>query len=526
MAVNHIIKTGRYPWTLSGKIHVCGFIWNGEESVDSQRFIAMTENHSASFDEFREWCRNLNGEYSVIVEKPGEVWLATSHIWSYPLFYTHDSRGTLISDDPGQCLADHLGELSNREIVLHFLHFCATPGGTTLVKSISQLRPGEVLRLGSSGIDSAGTGGAGESKTRKPATPEELKTLLYHVFERFIRLFGNKQILLPLTSGYDSRLIACLLKEFGMKEVICATWGRESMPERITAEKVARKLGYRYIFIPYDEKLTGSFEKEPGTFHFLHYCGHFSSMPYLQDYFAIRQMLAEGILSSGDIALPGLSGDFIRGSHLYDELLSQNDPEIALEIMRMFGTSYVRGKEEKEMLLQTMLRYHFDELGNLPGRLKFDLWDYTERQCKFIGNSSRVYPYFGIQNFTLLLDRELVRFFLSLPADQRIGAQLYNETLEKLIFKSAGVDFDLKKKVPTSRKFSSVKEKIIEGAPAFLRRLYYPLDDDVYYREITGKLMKNDGGAYRQPVKTHFYNCTMAQWYLRHVNRNLQNISA
>jgi len=249
-------------------------------------------------------------------------------------------------------------------------------------------------------------------------------------------------------------------------------------------------------------------------------------MPYLQDYFALKRMLAEGILSSGAIALPGLSGDFIRGSHLYDELLSQKDPDIALEIMRMFSTSYVRGKEEKEILLQTMLRYHFEELGNLPGRLKFDLWDYTERQCKFIGNSSRIYPYFGIQNFTLLLDRELVRFFLSLPDEQRIGAKLYNETLEKLIFKPAGVDFDLKKDVPTSRKFSSLKEKIIEGAPAFLRRMYYPLDDDVYYREITGRLMRSDDRkGYRQPVKTHFYNCTMAQWYLRHVNKILQNIS-
>ncbi len=518
MAMNCSIVTNRYPWSVKGKIHVCGFIWNNDVYTDSFSFIAFTEAHSDNFEEFQEWCTGLNGQFSIIVEKSDEVWMATSHIWIFPLFYTHNDHSILVTDDPDQCLANHRFELSDQGIILHFLHFCATPGGTTLEKTISQLRPGEIRRISPSGNVPGSITGTWKNETREPASSEELKTLFYNVFSRYIQLFGKRQILLPLTSGYDSRLLACMLKEFGYENVICATWGRESMPERITAEKVARKLGFRYIFIPYDKKLTGDFEKDPVILDFMHYCGHYSSMPFLQDYFAIRKLITEGTISPQTIAIPGFSGDFIRGSHLYHELFTQDDPEIANEIIRKFGTSYVQGKDEKQKLVRTMLRYHFNELSHLPNTLKYELWDYMERQCKFIGNSSQVYQYFGIQNYALLQDRDLVRFFLSLPTSQRMGALLYNETLEKLIFRQAGVDFDLKKAESTSRKYSSLKEAIIEKVPAFLRNIYYPLDDDVYYREITGKLRKSDERmVFRDPVKPHFYNCYMTQWYLQRI---------
>ena len=516
MAINIKITTGRYHWTTKGKIHVCGFIWNNDEYTESFPFVGLTEDHSACFEEFRKWCSGLNGQYSIVVEKSAEVWLATSHIWSYPLFYTCNDHDIRISDNPDEL--NHDFSLSNQEVILHFLHFCATPAGTTLVQSISQLRPGEICRLTPDGYLPAHFSGTGEYEFREPASPEELKELLYKTFSKYNRHFANRKILLPLTSGYDSRLLACLLKDFGIRDVICATWGRVSMPERKTAEKVARKLGFRYIFIPYDENLIGDFENDPEITGFMHYTGHYSSMPYLQDYFAIRKLIADGVIDTHTIAFPGLSGDFIRGSHLFDELFSRNDAGIAAEIMRMFGTSYVRGKEERQKVLQAMLRYHFNGLGHLPNVLKFDLWDYTERQCKFIGNSSRVYHYFDIPEFTFLRDRELVRFFLSLPAVQRVGAVLYNETLEKLIFRQSGVDFDQKKGVSTSRKFSAVKETIIGCAPNFLRRIYYPLDDDVYYREITGKLIKSDKRmVFRDPLKSHFYNCYMTQWYYQYV---------
>ncbi len=516
MVMNCIIRADSYPWTHKGETHVCGFILDKEEYIDSTRFLACTEIHSSSFEDFHRWCSGLNGQFAIIVKKPGEVWMASSPVWSYPVFYTFSGKQILISDDPGQCLPNEPVELAGKEVILHFLQFCATPAGTTLIGSLSQLRPGEIVRFKPHEKPTTFITGTGDYRTREPATPEELKTLLTKIFSRYCPLFRNKQILLPLTRGYDSRLLACLLKEFGINEVICATWGRESMPERMTAEKVARKLGFPYIFIRYDEELTRGFEEDPEIIRFMHYCGHFSSMPYLQDYFAIRKMKAEGIVGPDTLAIPGLSGDFIRGSHLYYELKTQDDPEIAREIMTMFGTAYVRGKEEKKRLLDAMLHYHFEELGSLPGRFKFDLWDYFERQCKFIGNSSRIYSWFGIQDYTLLLDRELVTFFLSLPESQRFGAKLYNDTLENLIFKPAGVGFDLKKAVNPSRKHSLIKEKIIESTPAFLRKMYYPLNDDVYYREITGRLMKSSPGEdYRHPVKSHFYNCYMAQWYLQ-----------
>ena len=71
-------------------------------------------------------------------------------------------------------------------------------------------------------------------------------TKLLNVFDiisdRLIRSLQGKTAIIPLSGGYDSRLIAVMLKNKGLKDVICFTYGRKGNPEVEISEKVAKLL--------------------------------------------------------------------------------------------------------------------------------------------------------------------------------------------------------------------------------------------------------------------------------------------
>ena len=518
MALECCITTGRYRWHRAHPVYATGFIWELDQYISGLQLTERISSHCADFQCFRAWCSGLNGQFSFIVQHADQTWLACSLIWAYPLFYSASLKKIFITDTPEDLARIHRSPLAGEEVQLYFLQFCATPGAKTLAGNISQLQPGEVVCIDHATGSVQSARDIGNLYAGDPYSPEKLRESLFRSFRRYYHSVEKKRVLLPLTCGYDSRLLACLLKEYGHRDVVCATWGRATNPER-----VAQTLGFKYHFITYDPRLVGGFTQLPEIIPFLDYCGHLSSMPYLQDYFAVKQLTDEGIIDDKTVAIPGLSGDFIRGSHLYDQLPTARDKDITRSLISMFGNSYARTKSERKMLADTILKYHFDLFSSLSPTGKFDLWDYTERQAKFIGNSSQVYNYFGMDHMAVLLDREIVDLFLNLPFEQRIGSKLYNETLEKLLFKPLKVDFDLKPPVSTSGKWKPVKERISAVVPRYFKKWYYPMQDDVYYREITSELMKTDPAVrYRHPLKSHYYNCYLVQWYLNRVRGVLQ----
>ena len=83
-------------------------------------------------------------------------------------------------------------------------------------------------------------------------TKEEIFKLSQERLEAgFQRMLGslkkNQPLLIPLSGGYDSRLIACLCKKSGLENVTCFTYGREDSFEVAISKKVASALGYKCI---------------------------------------------------------------------------------------------------------------------------------------------------------------------------------------------------------------------------------------------------------------------------------------
>ena len=517
------VKTVKFPWSVREEVRVTGYLWSEDRMVGGADLAGFIGNQTACYERFSEWFGKQNGQFSAIVEQNGEIWLGCSHTWSYPLFYLQKGDVLAVTDDPEHLLPAIDKPVADRETRNYFLNFGVTPAGYTIVPDLMQVRPGETVLL---------KGGSSQhtlspihtfSGTRN-GTSEELARLIREEFGKYAGFLKDKEILLPLTRGYDSRLLACLLKEFGLTKVTCATWGRPANRESPTARRVAETQGFPHIFIPYSTDTFHRDAKEEMFDDYIGYAGHYSSMPFLQDYFAIRHLLREGVIHAGTAVLPGHPGDFIRGAHLFPSLPGKDDISLANAIISAFGNSYPATHRERDLLRKTITR-EFPEKNTAKTALqKFDLWDYEERQCKLIGNSSLVYDFFKISHLSPLFDKNIMGRFLQLPFGQRLGCSLYYETLTTQFFSPHGLDFDLRPAYTKPAGRPAVIETLIKLVPRFLKKIYYPLDDDVFYREFTVVLMRSSQKLhYRHPLKPHFYNCYLTQWYLAKVESRLKN---
>ncbi|QGY45336.1 hypothetical protein GM418_17140 [Maribellus comscasis] len=523
MDVRPKITLEKYSWTSDGGISVCGFTWLNGEYISGEGFRRLISQHSASVENIKKFLTQLNGQFSIVVKKDSEVWLVCSHTWSYPLFYFQNGNEIAVSDDPYLLVK----EFSTPEIDSfsknYFLLFGVTPNNNTLVKQIYQVNPGEIVVFENGRVTNMSFFDVVGDILDRKVEEEKLHQSILSLFERYSDFFKNKQVLLPLTGGYDSRLLACLLKEFGHKNVLCATWGRKGNVEVEPAEKVAKQLGYSHVFIEYNEDVISGFSKTQQFLNYAEFAGHISSMPFLQDYFAIGYLQKNKMITTKTIAMPGYSGDFFAGSHLDSYVRTANNRYLFSKMINKYSSSYPLNISQLRDIGGYIGECFLENKAAEPWQ-KYEQWDFQERQCKFISNANHAWFYFGVEVLMPLFDKDFIDLFRNLPFEQKLGVGFYNKTLEKLFFKPHKVDFHLKNSMRPTSTPSNLKRLVLKISPAFLKNMYYPLLDDIFYREITTDL-KSSGKtySYKRPLKPNAYNSFIIQWYLQFLDQLMTN---
>ncbi len=584
------IDTGAYRWnsgalpgaggpSLPEELRVTGFAIGAHGMASDGELWHLTRNHISSFGEFRQWVETLDGQFSLIALRKEEIWLACSISRSYPLFYLTTEQRIMAGDSPLRLLAQAGLQPPDEEASRYFLHFGVTPAGKTLAANLRQVRAGEIIRISHEGDtghffipgapqrlsplplsrecsppdgesplisrESPPVSTPEENEMTRPPLTAEAAARIRRAFASYRPLLKEKKILLPLTSGYDSRLLACLLRETGHTNVICATWGRPGNSEAPAATRIARQLGFPHLTVNYDQAMIGRYTSDAIFHEYIDFAGHLSSMPFMQDYPAVRHLLDTGVIDHETIVMPGHPGDFLRGSHLYTALPGDSPKELFKAIITRFGTSYPSGKRELNKVRETFYREFFQNSGeytspvtSLANQPAFPLsgtfpegltptglfrsWDLEERQCKLIANSTLLFDFFGLRPVMPLFNRELTAWFLSLPLEALLGGKLYYDTLATHFFKPHGCDGDLRTETAPRHPYSPAREFIIRTLPHFVKTLWYPMNDDAFYHEITTLLMRQfPEGPWHHPRKSHFYNCTLTQWYHHRASRQL-----
>lgn len=157
-----------------------------------------------------------------------------------------------------------LGKPSTLDMTMASAAFCmdALVGGRTYYTGITQTRMGEQLTFSLPFCHPT------RKITWKPVfeAPESANLTIDQAARSICErledlLLPNGRVLLPLSGGLDSRLLACLLKRRG-SELFCYTFQRGASDEAVFAQKVARTLRADHLVIDLPADCYGAFGAE------------------------------------------------------------------------------------------------------------------------------------------------------------------------------------------------------------------------------------------------------------------------
>jgi asparagine synthase (glutamine-hydrolysing) len=385
----------------------------------------------------------------MVVEWPtGEILAAVDRMRSVPLFFYHN-RAELAIATSAITLAEQYALRMSVRSQLEFLLFPYLMGSSTLYDGVQQLQSGELIRYEPSRPEplvrsryyrfyptNVWADGAHELS-------DQLADVIQRMFARYREGLRGKRVVVPLSGGLDSRLVAGMLKRMGLRDVLCFTYGDEGAEEVGISRQVADALGYEWRYIRYTPEIWAKWNQSPAYRDYWRYASKGASQPHIRDFPAVMQLAEEGWRGEDVVYFPGHSADMNAGSHIPPDYVDILGGRITppQHVLRGHG----RGVwDDPSPLLNSPLLAGFGEkLAAMSARPQgasmnngvacCEMWNAEQRQAKYIINSARTYEFVG-SRWRTLWDYEFMDFFLGVPDELRYGMKLYLDCLRRKIF--------------------------------------------------------------------------------------------
>lgn len=506
-------------WTEYNNIWFSGYIIVNDAYIMGAKAIRQI-NIPTGFDDFAKLINNLNGRFSIVVTHEKETWVASDKLRSIPLFFTKEDGNNFISDSIENIFGNNTPINPERKAVDVFLRTGYTINNYSLVKNVFIIEPAEIIRFHNDEWKKQSYLSHPKPKNIADvdivANATQLKEVLHLIFKRLFNALGTRPIVIPLSGGYDSRLIAYMAKMYHKGSIQTYTYGVKNNCEIANAKKTAETLGLKWIFIEYNKELIEDFTNCETFKSYYPYASNYSSLFWLQDYFAVKKLKDDKIVADNSVFIPGLSADAIAGVTLSKKKISKNT---ALKIFSENFNLINSSKSQKVSIVSEIEKnYNHGVDNNWETLYK---WNVFNRQAKFVANSARVYNFFGYDFYIPYWDNEFLFFFLELPFELRTFKKLYNDVVEQ-IFKNENLLFERELQPSKSyRRFQNFKNKIKKHLPTPLVRSLTNNKSPFYYEEITMHLRKEiKREELILPKQPNYFNAYIAQWYLQSIFKN------
>ena len=246
------IELSDLDWISEGDVHVVGKAFLSDDLLKTSDLHRAFRDVS-SYEEFREFVTELNGQFAVIMTHNNGVWVGVDHIRTHPVFYAVFDEKIYVGDD-FPTIDDAIEfKRPDRVSAMEFITAGYPSGAHTLHPDIKKMCAGEVLQIETSDqVPAVGT----EEYFRYRQNPEpiddeeELLELideaLTNAFERTIEVIDGRKVLLPLTGGYDSRLVGLMLRDQGYENVHTFCHNLEDEVDLEISQRVASDLDYSW----------------------------------------------------------------------------------------------------------------------------------------------------------------------------------------------------------------------------------------------------------------------------------------
>lgn len=523
-----LIHNYRYKWVESQNIRVKGFVDSGNRRLEGEEMIHLFKNIDSP-KAFNDLLHNLDGCFGIILEANGQVMVGVDRIRMFPLFYYFHKNCLYISDDAetlkNKAQINDFDDLAEKE----FLATGIVPRNNTLIKGVKQIMPGQSFIFDDHSIKQSNYFQYATSFVNDYSynhLKNSLINILNQICKDIINKANGKMIAVPLSGGFDSRLIAVLLREFGYNNVLCYTYGRKANNNEINISKqVAERLGFKWQYIEYNDELIKNYLHEDVFEKYYRYLANYSNQFIMQEYFAVKYLKEHNLIDEDTIFMPGFAGDFLGGSHITKFNLKKTLSSKYLPVKLYYDMyTYIKPSNEYKKCIFDRLRQDmantFRENPSFYTYSVFENWDYKEKLSKFIFNSARVYSYFGFSFDFPYWKKNLIDFFKQLPIKHKKNRALYFDVLKNYYFKKYSLNFDYELQPSYFQVIFQYQKNIVKRfLPEGVKRKFSSPSSDIYfYHAITDYMVKDmasKGKFIDTSVKN--YNSIITQWYLHKI---------
>lgn len=467
---NNIILHFRDKWNNEGNTFVKGRAFIEEKLFEEQQ-LAEYFNQSTTEEQFKL----ANGFWGMVKKYDASILIVADRMRSYPLFYGVINNVAYISDDPywvkDKVLDKEFDEISKNE----FLLTGYVTGGDTLYKNVKQIQAGEKIyidfdeenniRIHASKYYSFIHGNYFENLSRDQLLQEH-EAALFKSVKRLIKYADGRTIVIPLSGGYDSRLVATVLKKMNYSNIITFSFGKANNRECLISKEVAKKLGLKWIFITYDNEKSYEWYNSIERKNLSSYGDNLSTIISDREWPAVWELNKQNLIPKDCVFAPGHSGDFISGGHIPVNLFtdSVNEEQFVEEILNkhyvMWNWNGVRNEWSSDFsnkILNCTEIKLFDK-ENYGANL-YEKWNWQENEIKRMITSIRIYDFFGYKYWLPLWDYEYMNFWCKVPLKYRINKNLYDEYVVNLYSKIAEITIsEAEKREPPLNKKNIMKK--------------------------------------------------------------------
>ncbi|HUH73864.1 MAG TPA: asparagine synthase-related protein [Chitinophagales bacterium] len=401
---------GKFQWSKNENLYFIGYAFDNERKLyqNAQDFDAV---------DVQNIINELNGAFSIIQLSHQQLLITTDTIASFPLFYRIKRNEITISSTPHFDIHDSLNEAAVKD---YEKVFC-TQFQDTLLTDWKSIPAGHQLKVDIANSKIILKRYFNHYVTDKAPSDTATKSNLIEIIENWakqiIQFADQRPIWIPLSGGYDSRLILSALVKEKAPNLHAYTYGKSLSVEVVNAHKVAKQLEVDWHFIPYNEQAFQYFFSDIWNQYALgnH---HFQSLPHEQDFFALLALKSQGVLQEDFVIVPGFCGDIPTGSYLKN-----------IEI-------------NTENYIQDQYQVHAKNLvDNIEPWDSFQQWLTENRLSKFIVNSVRVYEYFGGKWMLPMWHRDFLELFYELETQEKFNQKFYTTVIFESYFEPMEIDF-------------------------------------------------------------------------------------
>ncbi|MBJ86029.1 MAG: hypothetical protein CMJ11_05530 [Pelagibacterales bacterium] len=272
----------------------------------------------------------------------------------------------------------------------------------------------------------------------------QLKYEINKIIKDTISKANGRTIVIPLSAGLDSRLIASGLKHFNYTDVKCFTYGLKDNYESKASKIIANKLGYEWKFVEINQKKAKNFYLSLNYKNFMNNSQDGCATSTIQGLYAINNLLKNNYINIDDVVINGNSGDFISGGHIPKKNILKGK-NITLLFDEVFEEHFekhyslwqnLKNKKNKNIikrLLLNQIQNSIEENGiylNTHGIA--ETLEYQNRQTKYVINAQRIYEFYNLKWQLPLWNKSFIKFWENVPIDFKKNQKLYKDALLEL----------------------------------------------------------------------------------------------